>query len=93
MTPQKLKAIDVGEVQPGKWFTAEYDITIPEYQRPYTWGKDDALQLLDDLQGIAGPRHRVAALPWLRRSSQGDRGGPAAYAELTKKLMDEWEQN
>ncbi|ORB76849.1 DUF262 domain-containing protein, partial [Mycobacterium timonense] len=32
-------------------FTAEYDFTIPDYQRPYAWGKDETLQLLDDLQG------------------------------------------
>jgi hypothetical protein len=49
--PQKLRPIDAGEVQLGKLFTAEYDFTIPDYQRPYAWGKDETLQLLDDLQG------------------------------------------
>ena len=48
---QKLKPIDAGEMQLGKLFTAEYDFTIPDYQRPYAWGKDETLQLLDDLQG------------------------------------------
>ena len=47
---QKLKPIDAGELQLGKLFTAEYDFTIPDYQRPYAWGKDETLQLLDDLQ-------------------------------------------
>ncbi|MBS2993237.1 DUF262 domain-containing protein [Rhodococcus erythropolis] len=47
---QPLKPIDAGEVQLGKLFTAEYDFTIPDYQRPYAWGKDETLQLLDDLQ-------------------------------------------
>ncbi|MBZ4613711.1 DUF262 domain-containing protein [Mycobacterium timonense] len=46
-----IKPIDAGEVQLGKLFTAEYDFTIPDYQRPYAWGKDETLQLLDDLQG------------------------------------------
>lgn len=46
-----IKAIDAGEIQLGKLFTAEYDFTIPDYQRPYAWGKDETLQLLDDLQG------------------------------------------
>lgn len=50
MTQQKLKPIDAGEIQLGKLFTAEYDFAIPDYQRPYAWGKDEALQLLDDLQ-------------------------------------------
>ncbi|WP_208722092.1 DUF262 domain-containing protein [Rhodococcus qingshengii] len=47
---QPLKPIDAGEVQLGKLFTAEYDFAIPDYQRPYAWGKDETLQLLDDLQ-------------------------------------------
>ncbi|AUS35734.1 DUF262 domain-containing protein (plasmid) [Rhodococcus qingshengii] len=47
---QPLKLIDAGEVQLGKLFTAEYDFVIPDYQRPYAWGKDETLQLLDDLQ-------------------------------------------
>jgi hypothetical protein len=47
---QMLKQIDAGEVQLGKLFTAEYDFAIPDYQRPYAWGKDETLQLLDDLQ-------------------------------------------
>ncbi|MGT2463368.1 DUF262 domain-containing protein [Sinomonas atrocyanea] len=50
MSQPKLKPIDAGEVQLGKLFTAEYDFTIPDYQRPYAWGKDETLQLLDDLK-------------------------------------------
>src|SRR5688572_4348955 len=50
MTTQKLKSIDAGEVHLGKLFTAEHDFTIPDYQRPYSWGKDETLQLLDDLR-------------------------------------------
>lgn len=50
MSQQKLKPIDAGEVQLGKLFTAEFDFEIPDYQRPYAWGRDETLQLLDDLQ-------------------------------------------
>lgn len=49
MTQQTLKPIDAGELQLGRLFTSEYDFTIPDYQRPYAWGKDETLQLLDDL--------------------------------------------
>lgn len=46
-----IKPIGAGELQLGKLFTAEYDFAIPDYQRPYAWGKDETLQLLDDLRG------------------------------------------
>ena len=45
-----MKLLEAGEVQVGKVFSAEYDFVIPEYQRPYAWGKDETLQLLDDLR-------------------------------------------
>lgn len=51
MSQPKLKPIEAGEVQLGKLFTAEFDFAIPDYQRPYSWGTDETLQLLDDLQG------------------------------------------
>lgn len=50
MNAPKLKPIDAGEIQLGKLFTAEFDFAIPDYQRPYAWGRDETLQLLDDLQ-------------------------------------------
>lgn len=33
----------------GKIFTSDFEFSIPDYQRPYRWGTDQALQLLDDL--------------------------------------------
>lgn len=33
-----------------KVFSSDFDFKIPEYQRPYRWGTDQALQLLDDLE-------------------------------------------
>jgi hypothetical protein len=50
MSQQKLKPIEAGEIQLGKLFTSEFDFAIPDYQRPYAWGRDETLQLLDDLQ-------------------------------------------
>lgn len=34
----------------GKVFTSDYEFSIPDYQRPYRWGADQATQLLDDLE-------------------------------------------
>ncbi|MET7879874.1 DUF262 domain-containing protein [Micromonospora profundi] len=33
-----------------KIFSADFDFMIPHYQRPYAWGIEQALQLLDDLE-------------------------------------------
>lgn len=46
MALQPLKA---AEINLGKLFTNDFDFVIPEYQRPYTWGTDETLQLLSDL--------------------------------------------
>lgn len=46
-----MKQIEAGEIQLGRLFTTDYEFSIPEYQRPYAWGKDETLQLLDDLSG------------------------------------------
>lgn len=32
-----------------KIFSSDYDFVIPDYQRPYSWGAEQALQLVDDL--------------------------------------------
>ena len=34
-----------------KIFGSDYVFTIPGYQRPYAWGKEQAQELIDDLQG------------------------------------------
>ena len=46
-TRQPLKA---AEIPLGKLFSNDFDFVIPEYQRPYTWGTDETMQLLSDLQ-------------------------------------------
>lgn len=33
-----------------KVFSSDFDFVVPDYQRPYAWGPEQALQLLDDLQ-------------------------------------------
>lgn len=48
MNAQPMKA---AEINLGKLFTNDFDFVIPEYQRPYAWGRDEALQLLADLEG------------------------------------------
>ena len=45
---QPMKA---AEINLGKLFTNDFDFVIPEYQRPYAWGQEEALQLLADLEG------------------------------------------
>lgn len=44
------KTLSAHELVLGKVFCSDYDFRIPEYQRPYRWGADQALQLLDDLE-------------------------------------------
>lgn len=45
---EPLKA---AEINLGKLFMNDFDFVIPEYQRPYTWGAEESLQLLSDLTG------------------------------------------
>src|SRR4051794_9450633 len=47
----KLKQLEAGGVSLNKVFSADYDFVIPDYQRPYAWGTEQALQLLDALDG------------------------------------------
>ncbi|MEV1072701.1 DUF262 domain-containing protein [Micromonospora parva] len=44
-----------------KIFSADFDFAIPHYQRPYAWGAEQALQLLDDLEDALV---RAAAEPY-----------------------------
>ncbi|WP_068276442.1 DUF262 domain-containing protein [Aldersonia kunmingensis] len=46
-----MKDLTAGEYSLRKIFSSDYEFTIPDYQRPYAWGKEQALQLLDDLEG------------------------------------------
>lgn len=49
-----MKDLTAGEYALRKIFSSDYEFTIPDYQRPYAWGKEQALQLLDDLEGALG---------------------------------------
>lgn len=44
-----VKQLTAGEVSLVKIFCSDFDFVVPEYQRPYSWGTEQALQLLDDL--------------------------------------------
>lgn len=46
-----MKQLDAGEYPLAKIFSSDFDFVIPDYQRPYAWGTEQALQLLDDLEG------------------------------------------
>lgn len=46
-----MKQLDAGEYPLGKVFSSDFEFAIPDYQRPYSWGTEQALQLLDDLSG------------------------------------------
>ena len=49
-----------------KIFSDDYVFTIPGYQRPYAWGRDQAQELLDDLLGAlaAAPAQLSDAAPY-----------------------------
>lgn len=49
-----------------KIFSDDYVFTIPGYQRPYAWGKEQAQELLDDLLGAlkAAPTQLSEAAPY-----------------------------
>lgn len=44
-----VKQLEAHEVPLRKVFCSDYDFRIPEYQRPYSWGTEQACQLLEDL--------------------------------------------
>ena len=42
-------AISAHEVAVSKVFSSDYQFSIPDYQRPYAWGREQTLQLIADL--------------------------------------------
>jgi hypothetical protein len=46
-----MKKLDAGEYPLGKVFSSDFEFAIPDYQRPYAWGTEQSMQLLDDLSG------------------------------------------
>ena len=44
------KTLDAHEQPLRKVFSSDYSFTIPDYQRPYRWGTEEAIHLLDDLE-------------------------------------------
>jgi hypothetical protein len=45
-----VKKLEAFEYPLGKVFSSDFEFTIPDYQRPYSWGTEQTLQLLDDLE-------------------------------------------
>ena len=44
-----MKKLEAHEVSLSKVFSSDYEFVIPDYQRAYTWGPEQATQLLEDL--------------------------------------------
>jgi uncharacterized protein with ParB-like and HNH nuclease domain len=44
-----MQRLEASEKALRKIFCADYDFLIPDYQRPYVWGKEQAAELLHDL--------------------------------------------
>ena len=49
--PQKIEA---SEKQLGEIFGGQFMFTIPQYQRPYEWSKEQAGELLNDIREAMG---------------------------------------
>ncbi|WP_328614975.1 DUF262 domain-containing HNH endonuclease family protein [Amycolatopsis sp. NBC_00355] len=47
-----MKRLEAHEVPLSKVFSSDYEFVIPDYQRPYTWGEEQAVQLLEDLYEV-----------------------------------------
>ncbi len=67
-----------------KTFSDEYVFTIPGYQRPYSWGKEQAQELLDDLFGalVAAPVQLAEAAPYFLGSIVLIKGDVSAEATV-----------
>ena len=46
-----MQQLEAHEKPLAKIFCGDYDFRVPNYQRPYAWGTDQAAELLDDLTG------------------------------------------
>ena len=75
------RQLDAKEISVGRLLNdGDYEFVIPEYQRPYTWGVEETLQLLSDLLGAlerdtdepyflgSAVRSKTQATPALRSS-------------------------
>lgn len=74
-----------------KIFSDDYVFTIPGYQRPYAWGKEQAQELLDDLLGALGaaPEQLSEAAPYFLGSIvliKGDASPEATVVDGQQRL-------
>ena len=49
-----MKQLQASEILVHKVFSSDFDFRIPEYQRPYAWGPEQAGQLLEDVTEAMG---------------------------------------
>jgi hypothetical protein len=74
-----------------KIFSDDYVFTIPGYQRPYAWGRDQAQELLDDLVGAlaSAPVQLSEAAPYFLGSIvliKGDAASEATVVDGQQRL-------
>lgn len=74
-----------------KIFSDDYVFTIPGYQRPYAWGKDQAQELLDDLLAAlaAAPKQLGEAAPYFLGTIvliKGDASAEATVVDGQQRL-------
>ncbi len=74
-----MKKLEASELALRKVFSSDYEFTIPDYQRPYSWGTEQALQLLDDLEGALD---RGSDEPYFLGSVVLVRGDASSHADV-----------
>lgn len=84
-------ALTAKEQSLAKIFSDDYVFTIPGYQRPYAWGKEQAQDLLDDLLGAlaAAPKQLSEAAPYFLGSIvliKGDASAEATVVDGQQRL-------
>lgn len=65
-----VQTLTAKEQSLAKIFSDDYVFTIPGYQRPYSWGKEHAQELLEDLLGAvnSAPQNLAEAAPYFMGS-------------------------
>ncbi len=75
-----MKKLEASELALRKvFFSSDYEFAIPDYQRPYSWGTEQALQLLDDLEGALD---RGSDEPYFLGSVVLVRGDASSHADV-----------
>lgn len=70
-------AIDAYEIRLGKVFSTDYRFIIPSFQRPYSWRRENMLELIGDLEDAARTPERPYFLGSLILVKSGGNGSRA----------------